>query len=179
MTNYPWLAHYDAGIPATLEPYPERTLLDYLTEAARRSGDRPALLFKGAKMSYARLEQLSDSFAAALVELGVRPGDRVALCLPNSPQFLVAEIGAWKAGAIASPINPTYSDRETEDALNATGAETLVVLNRFYERFKAIQRRTSVKRLIATNIKEYLPFTLRVAYTLLKEKSEGDRIALR
>jgi long-chain acyl-CoA synthetase len=179
MTNFPWLAHYDAGVPPTLAPYPERTLLDYLTETARRNGDRPALLFKGAKVSYARLERLTDSLAAALVELGVRPGDRVALCLPNSPQFLVAEIGAWKAGAIASPINPTYSDRETEDALNATGAETLVVLNRFYERFKAIQLRTSLKRLIATNIKEYLPLPLRIGYTLLKEKAEGDRITLR
>ncbi len=179
MTDYPWLAHYDADVPATLEPYPERTLLDYLTETARQRGDRPVLLFKGAAVSYGRLEQLSDSFAAALVELGVQPGDRVALCLPNSPQFLVAEIGAWKAGAIASPINPTYSDREMEDALNATGAETLVVLNRFYERFKAIQLRTSVKWLIATNIKEYLPLPLRIAYTLLKEKAEGDRITLR
>ncbi len=178
MTNRSWLAHYDAGVPTTLQPYPERTLLDYLSDSARQWGDRPALLFKGATVSYARLEQLSDSFAAALSALGIRPGDRVALCLPNSPQFLVAEIGAWKAGAIASPINPTYSDRETEDALNATGAETLVVLNRFYGRFKALQRRTSVKRIITTNIKEFLPPLLRIAYTLLREKKEGDRITL-
>jgi long-chain acyl-CoA synthetase len=111
--------------------------------------------------------------------LGVKPGDRVALCLPNCPQFLIAELGAWKAGAIACPFNPTYSGREMEEALRATGAETVVVLNRTYEQIKEIQPRTSVRRVIATNIKEYLPFRLRVAYTLLKEKKEGDRITLR
>jgi long-chain acyl-CoA synthetase len=179
MTSFPWLEHYDAGVPATLQPYPERSLLDYLTQTAQQSGDRPVLLFKGATMSYAQLEQLSDSFAAALVELGVRPGDRVAICLPNTPQFLITEIGAWKAGAIACPFNPTYSDREMEAALTATGAETLVVLNRFYEKLKAIQPRTSLKRVIATGIKEYLPTTLRIAYALLKEKADGERITVR
>ena len=179
MPSHPWLEHYDAGVPTTLQPYPERSLLDYLSDTARRWPNRPALFFKGAKVTYAQLERLSDSFAAALVDLGVRPGDRIALCLPNSPQFLITEIGAWKAGAIACPFNPTYTDREMEAALTATGAETLVVLNRFYEKLKAIQPRTSIKRVIATNIKEYLPVVLRVAYTVLKEKKEGDRITLR
>jgi long-chain acyl-CoA synthetase len=179
MAPYPWLEHYDAGVPATLQPYPEHSLLDYLAQTAGQSPDRPMLLFKGATVTYGALERLSDSFAAALAELGVAPGDRVALCLPNCPQFLITEFGAWKAGAIVCPFNPTYSDREMEAALTTTGAETLVVLNRFYEKLKAIQPRTAVKRLIATNIKEYLPATLRVAYTLLREKKEGDRIAVR
>jgi long-chain acyl-CoA synthetase len=179
MTSFIWHEHYDEGIPVTLEPYPERTLLDYLSESSRQWPRRPALLFKGAELSYRRLDRLSDSFAAALVEQGVMPGDRVALCLPNCPQFVIAELGAWKAGAIVCPFNPTYSDREMEDALTATGAETVVVLNRTYRQVKSIQPRTSVKRIIATNIKEYLPFRLRLAYTLLKEKKEGDRIELR
>jgi long-chain acyl-CoA synthetase len=179
MTTHPWLEHYDPGVAATLQPYPERSLLDYLTETARRSGDKPALLFKGATVTYAQLERLSDSFAAALVGLGVQPGDRIALCLPNCPQFLITEFGAWKAGAIVCPFNPTYTDREMEGALTTSGAETVVVLNRFYERLKAIQPRTSVKRLVATNIKEYLPTVLRIAYTLLREKKEGDRITVR
>ena len=179
MAPYPWLEHYDADVPATLEPYPDRALLDYLGDTARQWPDRPVLLFKGATVSYAQLERLSDSFAAALVDLGLRPGDRLALCLPNCPQFLITEIGAWKAGAIACPFNPTYTDREMEAALTATGAETLVVLNRFYDKLKAIQPRTSVKRVIATSIKEYLPATLRIAYTLLKEKQDGERITVR
>jgi long-chain acyl-CoA synthetase len=179
MTPFIWQRNYDEGIPVTLEPYPERTLLDYLSANAREAPTKPALLFKGRQISYRQLELLSERFASALIELGVKPGDRVALCLPNCPQFMIAEFGAWKAGAIACPFNPTYSEREMEEALVATGAETVVVLNRTYAQIKSIQPRTSVKRVIATNIKEYLPLKLRVAYTLFKEKKEGDRVHLR
>lgn len=176
MTAPTWLANYDDGVPSTLAPYPDRCLTDYLREAAFRWPDEPALLFKGTKTSYATLDAQSNALAVALREMGVKEGDRVAICLPNCPQFLVAEFAAWKVGAIAAPFNPTYSEREMEDALRATGAETVVVLNRFYGKVKSIQARTSVKRIIATNIKEYLPWFLRLAYTLLKENKEGDRI---
>ncbi len=178
MTEARWLANYDEGVPTSLEPYPSRTLIDYLREAANKWPDRPALLFKGAAITYADLQSDSDAFAAALASLGVRAGDRVAICLPNCPQFMVAEFGAWKIGAIACPFNPTYTERETEDALLATGAETVVVLNRFYGKIKSIQSRTSVKRVIVTGIKEYLPWRLRLGYTLLKESKEGERITL-
>jgi long-chain acyl-CoA synthetase len=178
VTSRIWEKSYDPGMPTTLQPYPERGLLDYLSEAATKWPNRPALLFKGSTIRYERLERLSDAFAASLVQLGVAPGDRVAIGLPNCPQFLIAELGTWKAGAIACPFNPTYSEREMEDALNATGAETAVILNRTYAQMKSIQPRTSVKRVIATNIKEYLPLKLRIAYTLFKEKKEGDRIGI-
>lgn len=178
MTAPRWLGNYDDGVPTSLAPYPERTLTDYLREAAARWPARPALLFKGASISYLRLEQQSDALAAAFEEMGIQRGDRIALCLPNCPQFLLAEFAAWKIGAIACPFNPTYSEREMEDALRATGAETVVVLNRFYDRIKSIEDRTSVKRVVATGIKEYLPLQLRLGYTLLKEKDEGERIAI-
>jgi long-chain acyl-CoA synthetase len=178
MTAPTWLQRYDEGVPTTLKPYPERTLLDYLSESSRNWPDRPALLFKGSRISYRQLERESDSLAAALVAIGVKRGDRVALCLPNCPQFMVAEFAAWKAGAIVCPFNPTYSDREMGEALRTTGAETLVVLNRFYEKVKGIQSTTSLKRIVTTNIKEYLTPLLRIAYTFLNEKKEGDRISL-
>jgi long-chain acyl-CoA synthetase len=178
MTAPNWLKGYDEGVPTTLQPYPDRTLLDYLSESSRTWPDRPALLFKGSKISYRQLEEESDSLAAALIAIGVKRGDRVALCLPNCPQFMVAEFATWKAGAIVCPFNPTYSEREMGEALRTTGAETLVVLNRFYDKVKRVQSTTSLKRIIATNIKEYLPPLLRIAYTFLKEKKEGDRISL-
>ncbi len=173
-----WLANYDEGVPPSLEPYPDRSLIDYVRESGTKWPDRPALLFKGATVTYGRIDRESDAFAAALVSIGVKPGDRLALCLPNCPQFMIAEFGAWKAGAIVCPFNPTYSEREIEEALQATGAETVVVLTRFYEKVKHVQAHTSLKRVIATNIKEYLPWHLRILYTLFKEKKEGDRITL-
>ena len=154
MNEYKWLANYDEGVAHSLEPYPDQTLVDYLREAAEKWPNRPAILFKGAVLSYRDLDRASDAFAAALEALGVKRGDRVGLCLPNCPQFMVAEFGAWKVGAIACPFNPTYTAREMEDALLSTGAETVVVLNRFYGQLKSIQAKTSVKRLIATGIKD-------------------------
>ena len=102
----PWLASYDRGVPATLAPYPNRTILDFVTDQARSRPDRPALLFKGAAVSWAQLERDSDVFASALRAIGVGRGDRVGLVLPNCPQFYVAELAAWKLGAIVAPLNP-------------------------------------------------------------------------
>jgi long-chain acyl-CoA synthetase len=178
MAAHPWLAHYDPDVPKTLVPYPDRTLLDYLDDLARDHPGKPALLFKGASMTYGGLQAASDAFAAALVSMGVTPGDRVALVLPNAPQFFVCEFGAWKAGAIVVPVNPTYSERELEGVLETTRAETVVTLTPFYKRVKAVQGRTRVKRVIASSIKEYLPPILRLLFTLLKEKKEGHRVAI-
>ena len=179
MVETPWLKHYDEGIPSSLKPYPERTLLDYVSDAARERPAHPAILFKGSRMTYGELERLSDAFAAALVDLGVKKGDCVALLLPNCPQFIIAELGAWKAGAMVSPLNPTYTERELEGPLANCGAEIIVTLTLFYQRVKTIQPNTKLKRVIATNIKEYLPPVLRVLFTLVKEKKEGHRIDLR
>jgi long-chain acyl-CoA synthetase len=173
-----WLARYDPGVPRSLAPYPETTLLDLLAETARRRPDHPFILFKGARLGAGTLERLSDAFAAALFGLGVRKGDRVAVLLPNCPQFLIAELGAWKAGAVLVPLNPLYGEEELARPLVDTGAQVLLTLNPFYARVKAVQARTAVRRVIATSIKEYLPPTLRVLFTLLKEKREGHRIAL-
>jgi len=174
----PWLQHYDADVRPTLAPYPDKTLIDYLDQLTSEHPANAALLFKGATITYGQLDRLSTACAAALADLGVRKGDRLAIVLPNCPQFFVVEFGAWKAGAIVVPLNPTYTDRELELALTGTGAETVVVLTPFYARVKAVQPRTQVRRVIATSIKEYLPPVLRVLFTLFKEKKEGHRIHL-
>jgi long-chain acyl-CoA synthetase len=166
----PWLAHYDDDVPATLEPYPRRTLVDYLSDAARDQPDRAALLFKGATVTYGQLERYSDACAAALHSLGVKSGDRVALLLPNCPQFFIAEFGAWKIGAVVAPLNPLYTEHELEGPLRDHGIETILTLTRFYERVKSVQPRTAVQRVIATNIKEYFPRALRLLFTLFREK---------
>ena len=172
----PWLQHYDSDVRPSLAPYPDKTLIDYLDQLAAKHSSNTALLFKGAKTTYGELDALSNAFAASLAALGVRKGDRVALVLPNCPQFFIAEFGVWKAGAVVVAINPTYTDRELELALAATGAETVVVLTPFYARAKAVQANTAVRRLVATSIKEYLPPVLRILFTLVKEKKEGHRI---
>ncbi len=176
--KYPWLKNYDKGVPHTLEPYPERTLLDILNDTVRQRPDHTALIFKGRRLSYFELEKLSNAFANALGTLGVKKGDRVVLLLPNSPQSIITQIGIWKAGGIAVPINPLYTEGELDRLLNECDANTVVVLTRFYKKMKSLHPRTHVQHIIATNIKEYLPRTLNLLFTLFKERKEGPRIRL-
>ena len=178
MNAKPWLKHYDEGVPHSLKPYPQKTLLDIVNETTSERPNHPALYFNGSVMSYAQLEQLSNAFANALIKMGVKKMDRMALVLPNTPQLVLTLLGTWKAGGIAVPMNPLYTEHELEFAFQESGAETVVVMTRYYSKVKAVQRRTKIRNVIATNIKEYLPPALRVLFTLLKEKKEGDRIRL-
>src|SRR5438552_3869075 len=175
----PWLSHYDPGVPTTLAPYPNRTLVDAIAEFARTDPNRTAVLFKGARVTYGELDRLSDACASAFAALGVARGDRVGLLLPNCPQFVIAQFGAWKLGAIVAPLNPIYTEHELEGPIREHGIETVVTMTRFYQRIKNLQPRAGVKRVIATNIKEYFPPLLRVLFTLLREKRDGDRITLK
>ena len=173
-----WTRHYDPEVPASLEPYPARTLVDYVRENASARPDAPAIFFKGLTVSNRELDTLSDRFSACLARNGIRKGDRIALLLPNSPQFLIAEIGAWKSGATVLPLNPLYTAGELRAPLTNAGVEVVVTLTPFYERLKEIQRETNVRRVIATSIKEYLPPMLRLLFTAFKEKKGGHRINL-
>jgi len=174
----PWLGHYDPGVAPTLSPYPGRTLLDYVSESAARSPDHPALLFKGSTISYGALERLGKACAGAFTELGLTRGDRIALLLPNCPQFVIAELGAWNIGAIVAPLNPIYADAELEAALRESGATAIIGLTRYYRRIRHLQSRTSLRQVIATNIKDYFPALLKLLFTLFREKRDGDRVSL-
>ena len=178
IAHAPWLANYDRGVPTTLAPYPNRTMLDYLADHSRTRGGAPALLFKGATVTWAQLEHDSDAFAAALASIGVVRGERVGLMLPNCPQFFVAELAAWKLGAIVAPLNPIYTEHELEGPIRENGIETIVTLTRFYDRVERVRPRTPLKRVIVTNIKDYFPPLLRLLFTIAREKKDGDRVQI-
>ncbi|NTU45017.1 MAG: long-chain fatty acid--CoA ligase [Chlorobiaceae bacterium] len=179
MSSKPWLRHYDKGVPRTLHPYPEESMIDVVRRTAEESPDHPALHFKGRALSYSELERQSNMLAGALGALGIAKGERVALVMPNSPQMVISELGIWKAGAVAVPMNPLYTVHEFEHTLNECGAETSIVLSPFYEKIKEVQPSSRLKRVIVTNIKEYLSPLNKVLFTLLKEKKDGHRVQLR
>ena len=178
MRAQPWIRHYDKGVPHTLHPYPEETLVDVLRRSAVEQPRHPALHFKGSALSYRELEQQSDALARALLSLGLGKEDRVALIMPNSPQLIISEFGVWKAGAIAVPMNPLYTVNELEHALNECGAETVIVLTPFYEKIKIAQSVSRIKRVIVTSIKEYLSPINSTLFRLFKEKKDGHRVKL-
>ncbi len=179
MRAKPWISHYDKGVPHTLQPYPEQTLIDVVRTTAAESPQQTMLFFKGASISYGEFEQQSNALALALLSLGIGKGDRVALIMPNSPQMLISEFGIWKAGAIAVPMNPLYTLNEFEHALNECCAETAIVLTPFYEKIKPVQPDSRLKRIIATNIKEYLSPLNTLLFTVFKEKKDGHRVLLK
>jgi long-chain acyl-CoA synthetase len=174
----PWLAHYEPGVPPTLN-YPVVPLHGLLEQTAERFPDRAATVFFGARLSYRALNEAANRFAHALLNLGLKQSDRVALMLPNCPQFLIAFYGALKAGAVVTTVNPLYTPRELEYQLNDAQAATLVTLSKFYPTVEAVRRQTTLRQVIVTNIKEYLPMARRTLFTLLKERKEGHRVSLR
>jgi long-chain acyl-CoA synthetase len=176
--NAPWLAHYDSVVPKSIGKYPDSTLVDFVARHAQAKPDSVALAFKGSHLTFREIDQASDALAHALRARGVGKGDRVAFLLPNAPQFIIAELAVWKLGGVIVPQNPIYTERELEESLATTKPQTMIVLTPFYQRVKNIQPRTSLKRIIATNIKEYLPTVLRILFTLVKEKKEGHRVSL-
>jgi len=170
----PWLQNYEPEVPATLK-YPQTTLHHNLEQAARKHPSAPATIFMDAQLSYSQLNDLADRFAAGLQSLGVKKGDRVAIYVANSPQFIMAYYGTLKAGAIAVPFNPLYSSNEVRHQLRDSGAETAVVMSRFYPIVKEVRAETPLKRVLVTNIKEYFPGLLKLLFTVARETKEGDR----
>ncbi len=174
LAERPWTRHYDPGVPATLR-YPEIPLTAFLRETAARHPDAIATIFFNRKRTYASLYADVRRFAAGLQRLGVRKGDRVALMLPNCPQFLIAFWGALEAGATVVPTNPLYTAPEVEHQLADARAETVVVLSRLYPVVKQARAGTALRNVIVTNIKEEMPPLLRLLFTLAKEKKDGHR----
>jgi long-chain acyl-CoA synthetase len=179
----PWLKHYDVGVPSTIS-YPHIPLDRFLSNAAARHPDHPAIVFGArvgsrlmdAKLTYRQLNEAVDRFAAGLQKLGLAKGDRVAIMLPNCPQFVIAAYAVWRIGGIVVCCNPLYVPREIEHLVNDSGAETFVVLSSLYGRLESVRGSTGLKRVIVTNIKEYFPGLLRFLFTLGKEKKEGHRV---
>ena len=175
MDSRPWLAHYDKGVPQTID-YPQVPVFHFLEESARKYPDKACTIFKGAVISFKEMSAITDEIAAALVGMGVKKGDRIGLFMPNTPQFVMAYFGILKAGGVVVATNPLYTPTEIEHQVNDAGIEIMFVMSNFYKTIKAAQSKTKLKTLIVTNLKETLPPILRILFTLAKEKKGGFRI---
>ncbi len=150
----PWLKFYLKEVPPDVE-IPQKSAVDTFDEATDKWKDRTAIVFYGKKISYSELRDHVDRFATALHDLGVKKGDRVALLLLNSPQFIIAYFAALKAGATLTAISPVYVSPEIKHQLEDSGARIIVCQDILYDNFE----RTGVKldKVILTSISEYLP----------------------
>ncbi|MDV6373966.1 long-chain-fatty-acid--CoA ligase [Deinococcus arenicola] len=169
--THPWLRHYEDGVPHDFTPS-DLTLPQLLERAAQTYPDRVALGFLGAKTTYRELWQDAQKLAMALQKMGVEPGDRVSIMLPNCPQFVTAFYGTLLVGAVAVNTSPLYVADELEYQLGDSGSETLILLDTFYPRYAEIAGRVPMKRVIVTGIQDALPFPKNVLYPL-KARREG------
>ena len=150
----PWLKFYLKEVPANVK-IPEKSAVDTFDEATDKWKDRTAVVFYGRKISYRELRDHVDRFAAAMQDLGVKKGDRVALLLLNSPQFIIAYFGALKAGAVLTAISPVYVSPEIKHQIEDSGARIIICQDILFENVE----RAGVKldKIILTGITEYLP----------------------
>ncbi|MEP7293373.1 MAG: AMP-binding protein, partial [Chloroflexota bacterium] len=155
----PWTKKYDPGVPTTLHPYPDISMSHFLQESARKSPNNLALTTSthlplvgraGSDLTYGQLNEASDALASALVDLGLKKGDRVAIVMPNVAAFVIAYFGIFKAGGVVAATNPTYPAERMREQINDCGAEFVITLTLFYNTVKQIQAQTKIKTVIVT-----------------------------
>ena len=166
-----WLKQYDKGVPSAAE-YPKEPLYAFLEQAVSSYPQNRALSYLGNEISYTDLDRLVNKAANSLMKLGVKKGDRVALYLANTPQFIIALYGVLKIGAIAVPINPLYQSAEVAYEIKDSGAKTVIVMSRFYPLIQEIREESGLENIIVTNVKAYFPPFTKLLFTLLKEKED-------
>jgi long-chain acyl-CoA synthetase len=152
----PWTKWYAKGTPADIE-IPEKSIPEMVDEAVKKWGDKTAVIFYGKKIKHKEIYEQSLRFATALHDLGVKKGDRIAILLPNCPQFIIAYHGILRVGAVASAISPLYSPREIKFQLNDSGSKIIVCLDLLYENVDKVWDETGLQYAIVTSIEEYLP----------------------
>jgi long-chain acyl-CoA synthetase len=150
----PWLQHYHPDVPHTVE-IPEKTLVDLFEESAEKYANQTAIIFYGNKISFKQLKDEVDRFATALSGLGVQKGDKVALYLLNSPQYVIAYFAILAVGATVTPISPVYTSSEVRHQLTDSGAKTIVCQDILFDNIQ----KTGVKleKVFLTGISDYLP----------------------
>jgi acyl-CoA synthetase (AMP-forming)/AMP-acid ligase II len=166
-----WAQHWPTGFPRQPEyPFGEVALTEYLRQWARRQPDKPACIFYGTEVTFAQLDALSDRFAALLAAYNVRRGDRVAVFLPNCPQFTFAFFGILKLGCVHVPVNPLFREHELEYELQDSGAEVIVAQDQLYWLVEGVWSHTSLRLAFTTNVADMLPHapTMRVPASILQ-----------
>ena len=164
----PWLDSYD-GVAPNLD-YSEKTISGAVLETAAQEGDFPALTFMGKATSYMRLAQEIDRVARSFYALGVRPGTRVLVCLPNVPQAVFCLYGLNRIGAVPTMVHPLSAVSELAFYMDEASCSIAVTLDQFYGKFLQVKARRPVEKVIVCRVSEELAFPLNLGQKLLTER---------
>jgi long-chain acyl-CoA synthetase len=162
-----WFASYPPGIPKTIDPDSYPSLSAMLIDACRRHAAHPAFECLGVRMTYAEWEQSSRAFAAYLVEeLKCRPGDRVAIMLPNLLAYPVAFLGALRAGMTVVNVNPLYTPRELKEQLADAGAAVIVIMENFAHKLESVLAETQIRHVVVARLGDFMQALKRAIFNL-------------
>ena len=167
----PWIAHYEKGIKGEIE-FEETCVPEFLERSAINFPDKMALLFQGYKVTFRELKDMVDRFATCLHGFGIRPGDSVAILLPNIIPCVVSYYAILKIGGIAVMNNPLYADRELEHQFNDSGAKALITLDLLGNRMIDLRPKTKIKQIVYASIGNYLPFPKNLLFPLVAKKKK-------
>jgi long-chain acyl-CoA synthetase len=148
MSHRPWLAAYPAGVPADIDSAQYPSLVTLMEESFAKFGSRAAFHFMGQDTSYAQVDSQSQAFAAYLQSLGLQKGDRVAIMMPNVPQYPVAVAGILRAGYVVVNVNPLYTARELEHQLKDSGSKAIIIIENFATTLAQCITRTPIKHVV-------------------------------
>jgi long-chain acyl-CoA synthetase len=148
MTDRTWLKSYPQGVPADIDPSQYTSLVALMEESFRKYASRTAYSFMGKNLSYAQVDSLSEALGAYLQGLGLSRGDRVAIMMPNIPQYPVAVAAILRAGFVVVNVNPLYTPRELEHQLKDSGAKAIFIIENFASTLEQCIARTPVKHVI-------------------------------
>ena len=163
-----WHKSYAPGVKKTLD-YEKLTIPQALTRSARNFPDHTALNYMGKKITYKELDGLVNRFARALSDLAIKPGDKVAVCLPNIPQVIIANLAVLRIGAVAVQNNPLYTERELAYQLNDSGSKIVITLTLLIPRMQALKPKTRIDKIIGCHIHSYLPFPKKQLFPFVKK----------
>src|SRR5512140_1733259 len=147
-TARPWLAAYPPGVPADIDPSQYTSLVQLMEESFQKYADRTAYSFMGKDVSFAQIDAASRAFAAYLQGLGLARGDRVAIMMPNVPQYPVAVAAILRAGYVVVNVNPLYTPRELEHQLKDSGSKAIVIIENFAATLQQCSAATPVKHVV-------------------------------
>lgn len=155
-----WVKNYDKGVPSSID-YPKINVYEFLDNSADDFGSRTALWFMKNKISYKKLKDIADRLATALVDLGLKRGDVVAIMIPNFPQFVISYYGILKAGGIVTACSVLHTEHELAYQLNDCGAEIIIAWDNQIDKINKIKDRTRLRHVIITNVLDYTPMAPR------------------
>jgi len=163
-----WHKSYAEGVKKTID-YEKTTISEALTRSAKQFPDKTALNYMGKRISYRELNDLVNQFAKALKDMGINPGDKVGVCLPNIPQVIISDLAIFRLGGVVVQNNPLYTERELAYQLNDSDSKLVITLTLLVPRMESLKPKTKLEKIIGCHINSYLPFPKKQLFPFVKK----------